>query len=115
MQYEHRPELIDQRWAWVTEIAHPNPDITYNYGPTGTVHLEGCPHINRNTTLRPIEPTDPIAHRCDHCVRRDADCQIADTRRRHEEAALNAARAADPELTSRVRERRARRLAERGY
>ena len=75
----------------------------------------GALPLTSSLTLRPIEPADPIVHRCDHCVRRDADYQIADTRRRHEEAALNAARAADPELTSRVRERRAQRLAERGY
>ena len=115
MQHEHRPELIDERWAWVTDIANPNPDFTYSYGPTGTVHLEGCPHMNRNTILRPIEPTDPIVRRCEHCLRRDADYQIADARRRHEAATLTAARAADPDLSRRVRERRERLRAERGY
>jgi hypothetical protein len=115
MQHEHRPELVDERWAWVTDIANRNPDRTYSYGPTGTVHLEGCPHMNRNTILRPIEPTDPIVRRCEHCLRRDADYQIADTRRRHEEATLSAARAADPDLSRRVRERRELRRAERGY
>jgi hypothetical protein len=115
MQHEHRPELVDEGWAWVTDIANRNPDRTYSYGPTGTVHLEGCPHMNRNTILRPIEPTDPIVRRCEHCLRRDADYQIADTRRRHEEATLSAARAADPDLSRRVRERRELRRAERGY
>ena len=41
MQHEHRPELVDERWAWVTDISNRNPDRTYSYGPTGTVHLEG--------------------------------------------------------------------------
>jgi hypothetical protein len=115
MQYEHRPELIDVRWAWVTDVAHRKTDFVYNYGPTGTVHLEGCPHINHFTILRPIASTDPIMHRCEHCLRRDIDVQTADVRRRRELATLAAARAADPDLSRRVSERRARRIAERGY
>lgn len=115
MKYEHRPDLVDQRWAWVADIAHRIPDFVYSYGPTGTVHLEGCPHFNHSTILRPIEPTDPIVHRCDHCLRRDGDYQIAETRRIHEEATLAEARDADPDLARRVRERRNRLRTERGY
>jgi hypothetical protein len=107
--------VVDDRWAWVTDIANPDPNFTYSYGPTGTVHLEDCARMNRNTILRPIAPADPVWHRCDHCLGRDARYQITEARRRHEEATLATARAADPDLSRRVRERRERLRAERGY
>ncbi len=66
--YVHRPELVDDDWAWVTD-GH-DDDMPRGYGPTGTVHLAGCPQMNSHSILRPRRDNDPIVRRCGNCLAR---------------------------------------------
>ena len=66
--FVHRPELVDDDWAWVTD-AH-DDGVPRDYGPTGTVHLADCPQLNANTILRRRRDTDPIVRRCGNCLTR---------------------------------------------
>ena len=114
MNQEHHPELVDDVWCWVSDVANPEVEGT-SYAPTGTVHLEGCPHLNSTAYLRPVRDDDVIWHRCEHCVRRADEAhaeQIAENRRAE---ALRKARDADPELQARVRARLEERRLERGF
>ena len=108
---KHQSELIDEHWNRVADAARTDVRLE----TTGTVHLEDCPHFNSKTGLRLVQPTDVIVHRCEHCRGRQSERDAIEVRRVAEAVQLEQARAADPDLSRRVRERIDRRRHEYGF
>jgi len=109
----HRPEVVDDSWAWVSDGVNYETDGG-DRGPTGTVHLADCPivEVNADATLRLIRDGDSVWHRCQICAGADTPWR-AEQERLDEADRLQKAREADPDLSARVRAKMARRRGER--